>query len=48
VLARLVAERVAQRVGHGERDGDRVARFLLDAGDGEEVEAAHVDPVNAA
>ena len=41
VLALLVAELVAQRVRHGERDGDGVARFALDAGDGQRMEFAH-------
>ena len=31
VLALLEAELVAQRFGHGERDGDGVARLALDA-----------------
>jgi len=33
VLARVEAELFAQRVRNGERDGDSVARFVLDRGD---------------
>ena len=44
VLARFEPEQVAQRLGHVERDGDRVARLALDARHRQRVELAHQGP----
>jgi len=41
VLARLEAEELAQRIGHVERDGDRVACFALDLQHRQRMKLAH-------
>jgi hypothetical protein len=41
VLSRGVAKRLGERVGHGERDRDGVARLRLDPRDGQAVKFGH-------